>query len=230
MTTATRVQIIAALKQLDVGNDGHWTSEGAPRMETMRLLTGDGLLDRQSVSAAADGFMRATASTYDLDAEPSPPPAAPPAVPVQAGDVDGRPEVPNGTDADAQGQPGAGDGSVAQPQPEEDPLAAARNRIRAAREAKERAENELKAAFKAEEALLKDDPTRTAVGQEKARADNVSRYLATQRAELAERGEKIAALKGVDLRAILPTVAPIDRAFARKTGFGRQRPNFPLRK
>lgn len=50
--------IIQALKQLDVGNDAHWTASGAPLMSVMEELTGNSDLTRAMVTEAAPLFSR----------------------------------------------------------------------------------------------------------------------------------------------------------------------------
>lgn len=51
-------KIIAALKQLDTGNDNHWTTDGLPRLETVKFNAGDQSLTRDQVSQAAPGYTR----------------------------------------------------------------------------------------------------------------------------------------------------------------------------
>lgn len=54
-------KITDALSKLDVGNDTHWTAEGAPRIETLRILAGDGTLTRDDINKAANDFTRDSA-------------------------------------------------------------------------------------------------------------------------------------------------------------------------
>lgn len=51
-------KIIAALKQLDVANDSHWTSDGSPRLAALKL---DGIT-REQVAAVAPQFTRTNPS------------------------------------------------------------------------------------------------------------------------------------------------------------------------
>lgn len=55
-------KIIAALKSLDPTNDNHWTNDGAPRLETVRLLSSNPGLSRETVNNAIPGFSRAVAA------------------------------------------------------------------------------------------------------------------------------------------------------------------------
>lgn len=57
-------KIVEALLKLDVANDNHWTADGLPRLDTVKMLASDQALTRDSVAAAAPGFSRATATGY----------------------------------------------------------------------------------------------------------------------------------------------------------------------
>lgn len=47
-----------ALASLDVNNDNHWTSDGLPRVDTVKFLSGDQSLDRLTISSAFPLFTR----------------------------------------------------------------------------------------------------------------------------------------------------------------------------
>lgn len=51
-----------ALQKLDVNNDNHWTADGLPRIETVRMLAGNQALTRDAIAAAVPGFCRAVAA------------------------------------------------------------------------------------------------------------------------------------------------------------------------
>lgn len=80
---STPEQIQKALSSLDVNNDNHWTADGLPRLETVKLLSGDQSITRESVTSAAPGFSRASA----LQAVPPAPPVALPPAPETAGNA-----------------------------------------------------------------------------------------------------------------------------------------------
>jgi type IV secretory pathway VirB10-like protein len=92
-------KIIKALRELDVNNDNHWTDAGLPRVETVRMLAGNGSLSRDDVTAVAPEFTRqkpnletaATSAPAALPVPTPPPapvtPAAAPAAPVPAGET-----------------------------------------------------------------------------------------------------------------------------------------------
>jgi len=67
-----------ALSKLDAGNDNHWTAEGAPRLETLRMLAGDPSISRDDVNAVDQGFTRQslTAKKAEISAAPAPAPSA----------------------------------------------------------------------------------------------------------------------------------------------------------
>lgn len=51
-------KIQEALKQLDPKNDNHWTAEGAPRLETLRLLAADTSISRDDVNSVDQSLTR----------------------------------------------------------------------------------------------------------------------------------------------------------------------------
>lgn len=85
-------KIREALTKLDPKNDAHWTTEGTPRLETVRLLTGDNTITREDITKENQGFTREMAikaaaappAAPDASATPAPPkvPPAPPKAPA----------------------------------------------------------------------------------------------------------------------------------------------------
>lgn len=59
-------KILDAVRQLDPTNDNHWTTDGLPRLETVRMLAGDASISRDAVEAAAPGFNKASAKEQAL--------------------------------------------------------------------------------------------------------------------------------------------------------------------
>lgn len=51
-------KIIKALNSLDHDNDNHWTADGLPRLDTIRILTSDPTLSRHLVEDAYPDFKR----------------------------------------------------------------------------------------------------------------------------------------------------------------------------
>lgn len=92
-------QIQAALAKLGLNNDNHWTADGLPRLDTVKMLAGDQSLTRDAVTAASPGFTRASAAQGVQTAPPAaPPPAAqetPVAPPAAATAQETPPEQPS---------------------------------------------------------------------------------------------------------------------------------------
>lgn len=55
-------KIIEAVGKLDATNDNHWTADGLPRLETVRLLTTNPSLSRDDIETALPAFRRPTAT------------------------------------------------------------------------------------------------------------------------------------------------------------------------
>lgn len=54
-------KILEALSKLDTNNDNHWTADGLPRIETVRMLSGDQSITREQITAEAPDFSRSSA-------------------------------------------------------------------------------------------------------------------------------------------------------------------------
>lgn len=223
---------IAALQQLDPKNDNHWTSDGLPRLETVRLMAGDAQLTREAVTAALPGFTRSKAvplqaaeggaseqgtSTTPIVAPAAPQPAA------QGERSDGTSTTGPGGDNATDDQAEQGDAEA------EDPIAAATARVEAASAAQAKANQEHSQAVAELDALL---DAAASSGAQETLAQQVGSYHKRQLAALQQRGEQQRRLRdaNVDLKALLPQRSQLDNALTRKTGRGGQRPNIPLRK
>ena len=55
-------KILEALGKLDPANENHWTADGLPRIETVRMLAGDQGITREQITAEAPDFSRTTAA------------------------------------------------------------------------------------------------------------------------------------------------------------------------
>lgn len=53
-------KILEALGKLDPSNDNHWTNDGLPRIDTVRMLAADPSLTREAITAEAPNFSRQT--------------------------------------------------------------------------------------------------------------------------------------------------------------------------
>lgn len=61
-------KILKALSGLDANNANHWTADGQPRIETVRMLAADGSLTRDQVREAAPYFSRTNTNLGSSDA------------------------------------------------------------------------------------------------------------------------------------------------------------------
>lgn len=57
--------IIDALKKLDVSDDNHWTVDGQPRLDTVKMLASDPSVTRDTLNAVAPDFNRETAANWE---------------------------------------------------------------------------------------------------------------------------------------------------------------------
>lgn len=215
---ADSARIKDALAKLDVENDNHWTGDGLPRLDTVKLTAGDQSLTREAVTAAAPGFSRGTAAALAAPAVSqatatgstaiaAPATVQPAAITVS---VDEREAVLENADP-----------KIAELQSKLEDRNEYMVELRAA-----------KAKFDAEFVSTRDEIDRLTVqleslaGKETAQ-DAIRGYLASQQALSAERAARIQAIRasGVDLRELTRGLkAPIDSAMSRKTSRGTQRP------
>lgn len=211
--------IAAALAQLDHANDQHWTGDGLPRLETVRFFAGDSSITREAVTAAAPGFVRGAAAPAAGETGAGAPQTAPEgAGSTEAPSVAPAPaQGPSQGDSDAEAGPEiAGEGSDTEAQagkPSEDAMEAAISALNAARGRKAEAERDYAAASAAVDALVKAiESTR----EDANVATAVSGYLKSQQAIREERTRRMQALKGINLRDILPQKSPLDDALRKR--------------
>lgn len=226
--------LLAALRQLDPNNANHWTSDGAARLETVKLMMNGAAVTREQLNAVAPGLSRGDLSMlYPQQVNTAA------QAPAQAAQEPG--EGGNGTAApivapaagegasqgagDGTGETGgAGDGADAQEVQVEQgaqTLADAHAQLRAAKDAHAATGRTVAEASAALDRLLEAD---AGSQPNSPLADAVSGYHESQRKLLAERAARRAALKGVNLQDILPTRAKIDEALARRPQRGMSRP------
>lgn len=206
-------KITNALSKLDSGNDNHWTSEGFPRLDTVRLLAGDGAITRDLINATVPGFNRANTKAVQAPAQqPAPvgtlvvesaPAAGTQALAVACAAIRDKVNENLGSEvvvAEAPANQSLLDQALAklgEAKAELDELRAVRDEVARRFAAKN---------LEVDRLLVKADSLRPANGPSNA----VQGYLAQQRRNLAERGRRIAATKGINLKDFLPTKAPID--------------------
>lgn len=115
-------KIREALLKLDVSNDNHWTADGQPRVDTVKLLAADPSVTREMIEEAIPGFTRENAAgAAGLSALAAAVPATAPEPqagqgvtgdphPIGAGAAPQASQAPEGPAESAAGAADAGDG------------------------------------------------------------------------------------------------------------------------
>lgn len=236
-------KIVEALLKLDVQNNNHWTADGLPRLDTVKMMASDQTLTREQVAVSAPGFSRATATGYTAPSaeQQAPQTQSPqgsteqpqseaPAAPQAATSVEqGTSSMDNPDDIDegqAQQSPmeGVGAGAADEIQALQAELAEQEELVSEIRRHKAKVDAEFDKARKREdelrvklESLRPNDNT----------TDAIQGYLASQRKALEQRAARQQLIKdsGISLKELASGLrSPIDSAMARRTGRGNQRP------
>lgn len=220
--------ITDALSKLDPANDNHWTQDGLPRLDTIKILAGDPGLTREAVTAAAPDFNRASAQQAAAGAQQAgagTTPAAP-GQPAPQGAASGpsasetQPPAPPESDLPTLNPPPLAEASdsdnlnarIAEAKLQ---LSDAQDRLQLAKQELSDAQNKVADL----EAQLKD----TSVGA----ANPITEYLKSQQRVLEERGAKRQLIResGLNLKELAKQLkSPLDSAMERKTGRGGGRP------
>ena len=215
--------IIDALKKLDVSNDNHWTVDGQPRLDTVKMLAADPSVTRDTINAVAPDFNRENAASWE---------------PKQEGQVQTPSDNEQSTENQSQEKPveatgTSGNDAEQQPQdPETEPseevvetnlellekaLADAEAKTAEARLIKEQADADYAAA------LQEEDAARIAFDNAKPKThelDPIHGYLNAQLEIQSERSRVVEALReaGVTPEVLqkLAGVNPTDLAYATK--------------
>lgn len=228
------LDIKSALGQLDTSKDEQWTSDGLPRLDALKALTGDASLTREKVEAEAPGFTRTGTA-----------PAAP--VAPAAGAQPWAPSVAQGAATTAAAPAAATTvAPVAPKAPAAAPIPVVltadqkQAELDAAQDAYDAAEgnlseidkylNEGKAArVKAEAARDAALKKLEALLPKETQTDAVMGYLESQRKLREQRGAQLTAVAqfqkehGIKLADIIPKRAPLDVAMARRNTRGTGR-------
>lgn len=238
-------KIQAALMQLDANNDAHWTSEGLPRLETVRFLAGDAGISRDAVTSVASEFTRLN-RTLPSEAPATQAPAADPQaatqapIPADQGVATTPPviaalvaasvtsEVDHEQAQAGEGADAANGATGATPQPEapavEDKLATARQRVADAQvDANEAAAHLAKATAELDKLIEE----QAAENPQNLMTD-IQQYQASVKAELKARGERRQALAslGIKIADLFPGASKLDRSFQRNRDPSAQRKQF----
>ena len=192
-------KILEALSKLDVANDNHWTGDGLPRIDTVRMLAGNPGIGRDDITKEAPDFSRqnavipTSAPTVIKAVEP----VEPVAQNVGTGDVVEQ---------------------VVKPEDLDEQIAVLREKLDEANQYLDKAteyrtkvQNELDDLINLKESSAGGQCTMTAIQS----------YLKSQQGILNERARRTRALQesGVtiaDIQALIPQGAPIDAALRQK--------------
>lgn len=221
-------KITEALSKLDPSNDNHWTQDGLPRLDTVKILAGDPSLTREAVTAAAPDFNRGTAQGAPQGGAATPvqgggepqPQAAAQAAPVADGTVPppapvAEPELPVLAPA-ALAEP-AGDADELEQKLAEAQLhlSDCQDRLQLAKQELEDAQN----AIAKLEAQLKETS--------KGSSNPIREYLAQQQKNLEDRAARKELIRnsGLDLHQLSKDLkSPLDAAMERRRNRGGARP------
>lgn len=233
-------KILDALKALDVANDNHWTADGLPRLDTVKMLAADPTLSREAVDTAAPGFTRTTAKEYVVPAPDSAGNAAGAATVGEGAPVPATPAVtPAAPPAEEAGATTFSNEQAQQPEVASagaatdevaslaEELEEVRGTIERTRAALVEGNKYLNSLVQKEERLV---DQLAAVSPKDDTPSAIRAYLDAQVAKGNERTvrKQLIAESGLDLKALARDLkSPLDAAMSRKTGRGGQRPVVP---
>ncbi len=200
-------KVTEALAKLDVNNDNHWTADGLPRIDTVRMIAGNQALTREMITAEMPEFSRQTASLGASVAAP-----VVPVVPVAP--VEQPKEEEEEEEEVAEVSP-----PVEEPVRDfEDELVVAQQELHDAIAARNEAQRLVDEKQNAMDEVIS---AQHAYADQTSIEVAVQGYLASQKELLTERGRRSQVLreKGVtlaDIQDLIPQKAPIDIALSRK--------------
>lgn len=235
--------ILGALASLDVSNDNHWTADGAPRLDTVKMLAGNPAITRDMVTIQAPGFTRSSAPTYTFPKEAESTASAAPAQAADSGaaatSTAAESDPPAAAEAIA-GSPESGASTFSGAQPTEQPevasggtgsnalealeaeLAEAESDTQEIRQGLDYLKKKLKEATDREDTIR---AKRDAALPKNGNALAIQDYFASQDKLRFERAQRAQALQQAGVGELLKNLkSPIDAAMARKNTRGAGRP------
>ena len=192
-------KILEALSKLDVANGNHWTGDGLPRIETVRMLASNPGISRDDITKEAPDFSRQNA-------------VIPTSAPTVIKAVEPAVDLP--TNVPAEGVVG----QVEKPEDLDEQIAVLREKLDEANQYLDKAteyrtkvQTELDDLINLKESSASDQCTMTAIQS----------YLKSQQGLLNDRARRTRALQesGVtiaDIQALIPQGAPLDAALRQK--------------
>lgn len=223
--------ITDALSKLDPANDNHWTQDGLPRLDTIKILSGDPSLTRELVTGAYPDFNRETARAAAGTAQagagttPAAPTEGTPPAPASAATATETqppaPPAPPESDLPVLNPPAVAEASNEQAdllvriEEAKVNLSDRQDALQLAKQELVDAQNEV---ARLEAQLKESSPTNSST---------IMDYLARQRQNLEDRGARKQLIKesGLDLKQLAKDLkSPLDAAMERKNTRGAQRP------
>lgn len=204
-------KVLEALGKMDPMNDNHWTSDGMPRIDTVKFLAGDPTLTREMVTAEAPDFTRQALLAMQATAG-----ATPPVVTKQTDPALAAAAAPVVTEQ------AAAPVTIAQPVERvvdyDAAIDAAQRTLQAAITLRNEANDKVTEAQNALDDLINEQH---ASGEAETTMDVIQGYLRSQAGVLQERARRAQVLKesGVtleDIKNLIPQASPLDQALARK--------------
>ena len=203
-----QASLAQALSKLDPLNDNHWTQDGLPRLDTLKMLTGDSTLTREVISSQFPDYKRVGAGAVVLDPVVITPPVIDPPVVI----VDTSKITEDESEDESEDEIGVIEEAVYRTELEKEQIYLTEL---------ERDYHDAKASYEAQLAVVdklildaQNDLTPASDSQQAIR-----QYLSTQRLVLEERQAKMSMIKesGIDLKKLATDlVAPIDRPRPRR--------------
>lgn len=188
-------KVVEALGKLDPTNDNHWTADGLPRIDTVRMFAGNQALTREAITAAIPNFSRQISAA-----------------------ATGKPAVAQATAPVAETAPVVATPVVSEKPKVSSSLEEAQANLQKALTARNEANAKVQEAQDTVDAIIN---AQYAHGEQDNTMDSIRGYLDGQQALLDERARRTRVLheSGVtlnDIQALIPQKAPIDVALARK--------------
>lgn len=202
----TQSTLLAALAALDPDKNEHWTNEGLPLLDKLKFDTGSAVT-REAVTQAAPGFTRenrvlptASNPVGEELAKPN----------VEGAFVQGATDVLQTPKAEQEGAEGPADA-----------LEEAHRQLAEAHAILAEAQRYVAQKTAAVDRLIE---AGAQAGKGESLGDALSHYQRRQQLNREDKARRLQALRGIDLKDILPQKENIDSAFARRTARGGQRP------
>ena len=213
-------KITEALAKMDTANDNHWTSDGLPRIDTIRMFAADPTLSREIITAEAPNFSRS--NPVLPGAEPAAPfvppaetaPAVVPATTTEAPVTETTVTETTETKVETNGEEDIV--KVLTPADYDVLIEQAQVKLQTAIDARNNAQSAVDAAQNEMDDLINEKHD---AGPSDTNALTIQGYLLSQQKDLTERGRRSKVLQesGVtlrDIQALIPQASPLDQAIA----------------